>query len=1066
MATATTPALQALTENSPHVYIVLCTYNPNLEFLGRQVASIIAQTHRNWSCDVRLDPGAVDCSAEIRALLSQDDRFSFVGETRRLGVYHNFEAGLYATPARAAFVAYCDQDDEWVADKLAVILDAFADPDVVLVHSDLEAIDAAGGQLFSSCFRAERRVTDDYSLAQLILRNSITGCTCVIRRSLLSYLLPFPRQGMDVAFHHDLWTSLVATQIGRIETITRPLVRYRQHGGNVVGLEAGQRKSSRAPLSLKARSWRNNWLLREKLVRTVLQRRIPEDRIDAQRQRLEIAGWNQASFVSLSLLKRSLILKMRGFPAGNAGLQTNLGKLVVAAIPLVRRARSLRAKMSSNLGQMKLVLKAGKAFAFEATYRNKVYETLKRIEPVSDVANANSFALGTAALLHGEQYLAPITLTFKALVPRVVIVVPTGRVDYIFGGLTTIFKFGVALAQHGIAVRFLSTDHVLSVSDVDDLKKFLRERCGFDGDWQSIEVASAGGGGAQAHKQDIFVATIWWSARRIFHTLEQNRFQNKTFYYFIQDYEPGFYAWSNEYALAESTYSMTCWPIVNTQFLADHLRSETGLETPKDRVFNPEIDWAMFHPAEADEIRSRQIKQLFFYGRPGTPRNLFDVGLAAIRRFISGLELSSAEIEVVSAGEAHAPIDLGRGVVMQSVGKLTMQEYAQRLRQSDIGLSLMLSPHPSYPPFEMAACGLTVVTNNFSTKHMNFGANILSTKAAPESLAQSLMAAWERSSDVEARIAGAKIDMSNLGRPLKDLIPEIASEMKAILEAKHPAERQIMFCEDMQLDYRLGFGDDHDFSSDRVCLFSHFDVDNKIDAHVINYLSALKSEGFRIVLITSSFQLDETSVDAAQKICSSLIHRENRGYDFAGWALALRLFPSLYNAREVLMCNDSVYGPLRSLRPIFDKMNHAPCDFWGVTESLEVEWHVQSYFVVFKKAALDAPVFRQFWMAVKALSDKTELIHAYEVPMARLLASGGLRPGVLVAFEDVSNIICNPTMNPWRKTIVDGMSPFVKVQLLRDNPLRSDIGDWQKVVAQFGYDPSMIEKHLSRVRAR
>ena len=370
------------------------------------------------------------------------------------------------------------------------------------------------------------------------------------------------------------------------------------------------------------------------------------------------------------------------------------------------------------------------------------------------------------------------------------------------------------------------------------------------------------------------------------------------------------------------------------------------------------------------------------------------------------------------------------------------------------------------PPFEMAASGLTVVTNNFSTKQMDFGGNILSTNAAPESLAQSLTRAWERSSDVQARIAGANIDTSNLGRPLKELIPEIASEMKTLLEVQHSTESQVSFSQAAQLHYQFGFGENCEFSSERVCLFSHFDLDNKIDTHVINYLSALKAEGFKIVFITSNLQLDNTSIDAIQTICSSLIYRENKGYDFAGWALSLRLFPSLYNADEVLMCNDSVYGPLRSLSPIFDKMNEAPCDFWGVTESLEVEWHLQSYFLVFKKTALSSSIFRQFWMAVKALSEKTELIHAYEVPMARLLANGGLRPGVLVALEDVSSVVCNPTLNPWRKTLLVGKSPFVKVQLLRDNPLSSDIDNWQKLVAQFGYDPAVIESHLSRVRAR
>ena len=58
----------------------------------------------------------------------------------------------------------------------------------------------------------------------------------------------------------------------------------------------------------------------------------------------------------------------------------------------------------------------------------------------------------------------------------------------------------------------------------------------------------------------------------------------------------------------------------------------------------------------------------------------------------------------------------------------------------------------------------------------------------------------------------------------------------------------------------------------------------------------------------------------------------------------------------------------------------------------------------------------------------------------------------------------NPTLNHWRLTLERGKSPFLKVQLLRDNPLNSDITGWDKVVASRGYDPSLIRAHLERTR--
>ena len=71
---------------------------------------------------------------------------------------------------------------------------------------------------------------------------------------------------------------------------------------------------------------------------------------------------------------------------------------------------------------------------------------------------------------------------------------------------------------------------------------------------------------------------------------------------------------------------------------------------------------------------------------------------------------------MVSAGKPHADIDLGDGVWLRSVGKLDLTEYATLLRGSAIGISLMISPHPSYPPIEMAHMGMLVLTNRFENE--------------------------------------------------------------------------------------------------------------------------------------------------------------------------------------------------------------------------------------------------------------------------------------------------------------------------------------------------------------
>jgi hypothetical protein len=55
---------------------------------------------------------------------------------------------------------------------------------------------------------------------------------------------------------------------------------------------------------------------------------------------------------------------------------------------------------------------------------------------------------------------------------------------------------------------------------------------------------------------------------------------------------------------------------------------------------------------------------------------------------------------------------------MRSVGKLSLEAYAALLRETGVGLSLMSSPHPSYPTLEMAHFDVITITNRYANKDL------------------------------------------------------------------------------------------------------------------------------------------------------------------------------------------------------------------------------------------------------------------------------------------------------------------------------------------------------------
>ena len=85
------------------------------------------------------------------------------------------------------------------------------------------------------------------------------------------------------------------------------------------------------------------------------------------------------------------------------------------------------------------------------------------------------------------------------------------------------------------------------------------------------------------------------------------------------------------------------------------------------------------------------------------------------------------EWTIISAGEEFADVELCNGQKIKAVGKLPLDEYGKMMLETKVGISLMVSPHPSYPPLEMSTFGVKVITNTYGNKNLEtFNDNIVS----------------------------------------------------------------------------------------------------------------------------------------------------------------------------------------------------------------------------------------------------------------------------------------------------------------------------------------------------
>lgn len=253
-----------------------------------------------------------------------------------------------------------------------------------------------------------------------------------------------------------------------------------------------------------------------------------------------------------------------------------------------------------------------------------------------------------------------------------------------------------------------------------------------------------------------------------------------------------------------------------------------------------------------------------------------------------------------------------------------------------------------------------------------------------------------------------------------------------------------------------------------VCLFAHYDRDGLIGDYVVHHLACLQAAGVITILVSTALLRPEEAAKAAP-FCAAMIERDNLGLDFGSWRTGLLVYPQIWECATLLFANDSVYGPMGKagngdLRQLIERMAATGCDFWAVTESLQVRPHYQSYFLGFRKSCLRSAAFQRYCEGIKLLGDKDEIIHRYEIGLRKQLADAGLRGEALIPATPTRSALApkpNPTLHKWREGLAAG-SPFVKVQLLRENPHHQPIGDWPEVVASYGYDPELIRRHLRR----
>jgi SAM-dependent methyltransferase len=358
---------------------------------------------------------------------------------------------------------------------------------------------------------------------------------------------------------------------------------------------------------------------------------------------------------------------------------------------------------------------------------------------------------GADLLIH-NQFIASMPIpTFSVPRPGMRITVVTDGIDAgrLYGGV------GTALILVALLAKKLKADIRLVTRRDPPIASSFAHILSTNGiEWnKDVEFLYSPVGGSRAigvSDSDIFITTSWWTTKAVRPMVDPSRI-----FYLLQEDERMFYPFGDERLRCEETLADPAIRfLINSELLFEHLTTgPDGYPNIANRGtwFEPAFPRSNYYPEQS--ITAEGKRQFFFYARPNNNRNLYWRGLETIEAALESGILRPQDWEFNFVGRDVGLCRLPGKAVIHVRENLRWAEYAALIRQISLGLSLMDTPHPSYPPLDLAASGAVVVTNTrgVKTNLARYSGNIICADPSVDHLLNGLASATKLVNDHETQ---------------------------------------------------------------------------------------------------------------------------------------------------------------------------------------------------------------------------------------------------------------------------------------------------------------------------
>lgn len=257
----------------------------------------------------------------------------------------------------------------------------------------------------------------------------------------------------------------------------------------------------------------------------------------------------------------------------------------------------------------------------------------------------------------------------------------------------------------------------------------------------------------------------------------------------------------------------------------------------------------------------------------------------------------------------------------------------------------------------------------------------------------------------------------------------------------------------------------------RLGIFVFYDASGIVDEYVEYLLKSMQNIIKKLVIIING-EVKDVYYNKLKKYSQDIFIRKNYGYDAGAYKDVFTQFlPREEQVQwdEVVLFNDTFYGPLYPWEGIFDYMEAENIDFWGlarhpegILEGYPITQHIQSYFLVCRKSLLESEWWIKFWQSLSHPVDITDAILSFEVNFSEYFSRAGFKSKALTDEWEVE-YTGNPSLRYYFELIKYIKFPVIKRKVFSLINFMQNKLVINYIRCNTNYNVNMIFGHLKRL---